>query len=222
MVNNVSNLTTLSLADLQGEDGADGADGTDGRDGVDGIQGPPGPAGQPGYVNVTYTETIADEFPVFSVKYLSSSWVLTNLNDRLEDITTSIGYMPLGGLSGDSQDSVAYPIHHSSASSFIPAQSSSGQTLLSSVDIPNYVEIPFHTSRIISDISWSCPSGIAARCVLVGKPPTGSYYWTKYYQIQGEKIFEEYPSDRSLITSERMNPSSSYTYSIPLANSSMP
>lgn len=147
--------------------------------------------------------------------------MLTNLNDRLEDITTSIGYMPLGGLSGDSQDSVAYPIHHSSVSSFIPTQNSRS-VLLTSVDIPNYVEIPFHTSRIISDISWSCPPGIAARCVLVGKPPTGTEYWTKYYQIQGEKIFEEYPTDRSLITSERMNPNSSYTYSIPLANSSMP
>lgn len=207
--NNFNDLVGLTREDLQGEDGA---------------RGPPGPTGQAGMVNVTYTEPVADEFPTFSVQTLASTWVLTHVNDSLEDITTSAAFLPLGGLSGDSHESTAFPTYHPTVSRFIPHHTSSyrQQNPIESVDIPNHVETPFHTARIIESISWNCPTAIAARFILVGKPKSGSNYWTKYYQVQGEKIFEEYPSGQSLISSERRNPSTDYTFSIPQANQKMP
>lgn len=207
--NSLNDLVGITSEDLQGEDGP---------------RGPPGPTGQAGSVNVTYSESIADEFPTFSVQTLSSVWILTNINDSLEDITTSAAFLPLGGLSGDSHESNAFPTYHPTVTRFIPQQTSSysNTNSIQSVDIPNHVETPFHTSRIIESISWNCPTAIAARFILLGKPNSGSNYWTKYYQIQGEKIFEEYPSGNSLITSERRNPTTEYIYSIPQANQKMP
>lgn len=203
--NDLGYLVNLSKEDLQGD------------------RGPPGPPGQDGIVNVTYSEDIADEFPVFSTQNVLSNWILTDASNRLSDISTSYGFMPLGGLFGGSDSTVAHPIYNSSAANFIPSESSYSTTNpTSSFELPNYVEVPFHNNRIINDISWNCPSGIAARFILVGKPYSGSNYWAKYYQIQGEKIFEEFPTGSSLIVSTRRNTDTPYSYTIPLANSKMP
>ena len=188
------------------------------------LRGPPGPQGEPGYVNVNYNEDIADEFPVFSVHRLSSHWTLSDSNDRQIDISTNSGFMVLGGLYSDQDSPVAYPIYDPSTSKFIPMNSSSYQkhVPITTTELPNYTEIPFHTNRIIQDISWECPTGIAARFAIIGKPNSGSNYYTKYYQIQGEKIFEEIPMGNTFITTDRRNPTTENQYNIPLANTNMP
>lgn len=186
--------------------------------------GPTGPPGQDGVVNVTYSENIADEFPVFSVQRLSSSWTLSQMNERNNDVSSNYGFMPLGGLFSDSVDSVSYPIYDENAGRFIPQEASkySESVSVETYPLPNYVSIPFHVNRIIDTISWSCPTGIALRFSIVGKPNSGSDYFTKYYQIQGEKIFEEFPMENSLVTTERRNTNTDYYYTIPLANDTMP
>lgn len=151
----------------------------------DDLIGPPGPPGKDGIVNVNYSEDIADEFPVFSVQSLASKWTLSDVNHRNADISTNHGFMPLGGLFSDSLNSVSYPIYDTSAGTFIPFETSSysNSVSTSTTTIPGFVTVPFHTDRIVQNISWTCPQGIVARFVILGKPSSGSNYWTKYYQI---------------------------------------
>ena len=189
--------------------------------GEDGERGPPGPAGQDGYVNVNYDENVADELPVFSFYTIGSNWVVTQNNI---DVSTDYGFIPLGGLNNGGDSQVSYPIYDTTAGYFIPTQSSlfSTSVALSSVSLPSYTMVPFHVDRIIQNISWQCPVGIAFRMVVVGKPENGeANYVTRYYQIQGEKIFEEYYVGDSLITTEKRN-DEDYTYIIPNANDDMP
>jgi hypothetical protein len=130
--------------------------------------------------------------------------------------------MPLGGLFADQDSSVAYPIYYEAGSLFVPNGNSLGDVPISSADLPNFTEVSFNTNRIIKQISWNCPPAIAARFVIIGRPVSGSNYITKYYQIQGEKLFEEFPIGPTLMTTERRNASTDNYYTIPAANEYMP
>lgn len=186
------------------------------------LRGPPGPAGAPGLVNVQYPEGVTDEFHVFSVQRLASEWVLSDANDRQADITTTFGFMPLGGLFADQDSSISYPIYHSAGYPFVPNGNDMSEVAISSVDLPNFTEVSFNTNRVITQISWNCPTAIAARFVMIGRPVSGTNYIKKYYQIQGEKIFEEFPAGSTLMTTQRRNESTNDYFTVPAANESMP
>lgn len=130
--------------------------------------------------------------------------------------------MPLGGLFADQNSSVAYPAFHPSGAQFLPNESPLDDVEVSSVDLPNYCEVSFNTNRVIKQISWNCPASVVARFVIIGRPVSGTNYVKRYYQMQGEKIFEEFPSGSTLITTERRNPTTDHYYTIPAANEYMP
>lgn len=190
------------------------------------LRGPPGPPGEPGYIDVNYSEDASLEYPLFSTQRIASQWTISDADHRQTDLSTHYGFLPLGGQFSTKDATFAYPFYHESAASFIPMETNQYTTSVpvSSVDLPNFVEVPFHSDRIIKSISWNCPEGIAARFIVVGKPEIddgSTNYVTKYYQIQGSKLFEEIPMGNSVITTQQRN-SVEHSYDIPLANSQMP
>lgn len=190
-----------------------------------GPPGAPGPQGEAGITNINYQEDALIEYPAFTVQHIASQWTTSDSSDRQNDLSTNFGFVPLSGQFTSIDSTQAYPFYHSSAAYFIPMETNFYTTSVSvsNIDLPNFVEVPFHSDRIVKNISWLCPAGIALRFIIVGKPTTsGSNYVSKYYQIQGDKLFEEIPVGNSIITTQQANTSGTSSYEIPQANSKMP
>jgi hypothetical protein len=149
------------------------------------LRGPAGPPGEPGYIDINYSEDASLEYPLFSTQRVASQWTISDADDRQTDLSTNYGFLPLGGQFSTKDATYAYPFYNGAAAYFIPMETQTYLTSVpvSSVDVPNFVEVPFHSDRVIKSISWNCPEGIALRFVVVGKPgiSDGSNYVAKYY-----------------------------------------